>query len=183
MQVGHAFLWEYSYKRLQSAQLMGQLGVSLTWSPFCSVKSVSAGHQNAPSGLPRPASAGVLHLRRRVPYYTAPHTAPHTNLHLNNNREALRQRKLRRRTWEKQVLSARGVQERVGRRSGYARVLRARCGGAKEEAQGFQVKPLDPLNLCLPGLHLGGSFHCPGRKPPKRAVKRPARPYKSPIQK
>jgi hypothetical protein len=31
-----------------------------------------------------------------VPYYTAPHTNPHTTPHLNKNREALRQRKLRR---------------------------------------------------------------------------------------
>jgi hypothetical protein len=31
MRVGHAFLWEYSYKRLQLAQLLGQLGVFLTW--------------------------------------------------------------------------------------------------------------------------------------------------------
>jgi hypothetical protein len=29
MQVGHAYLWEYSYKRLQLAQLLGQLGVFL----------------------------------------------------------------------------------------------------------------------------------------------------------
>ena len=31
-------------------------------------------------------------------------------------------------------------------------------------------------------LDLGRAPVCPGRKPPKRAVKRPARPYKSPIQ-
>ena len=30
MQVGHAFLWECSYKRLRLAQLLGQLGVFLT---------------------------------------------------------------------------------------------------------------------------------------------------------
>ena len=28
-QLAHAFLWEYSYKRLQLAQLLGQLGVLL----------------------------------------------------------------------------------------------------------------------------------------------------------
>ena len=28
--LAHAFLWEYSYKRLKLAQLLGQLGVSLT---------------------------------------------------------------------------------------------------------------------------------------------------------
>ena len=28
--LAHAFLWEYSYKRLQLAQLLGQLGVFLT---------------------------------------------------------------------------------------------------------------------------------------------------------
>ena len=27
----HAFLWKYSYKRLKLAQLLGQLGVCLTW--------------------------------------------------------------------------------------------------------------------------------------------------------
>ena len=31
MRVGHAFLWEYSYKRLQLAQLLGQLGVFHTY--------------------------------------------------------------------------------------------------------------------------------------------------------
>ena len=29
--LAHAFLWECSYKRLKTAQLLGQLGVSLTW--------------------------------------------------------------------------------------------------------------------------------------------------------
>jgi hypothetical protein len=33
MRVGHAFLWEYSDKRLQLAQLLGQLGVFLTPRP------------------------------------------------------------------------------------------------------------------------------------------------------
>jgi hypothetical protein len=32
------------------------------------------------------------------------------------------------------------------------------------------------------GLALALQPHCPGQKPPKRAVKRPARPYKSSIQ-
>ena len=29
--LAHALPWEYSYKRLQLAQLLGQLGVFLTW--------------------------------------------------------------------------------------------------------------------------------------------------------
>ena len=29
--LAHAFLWECSYKRLKLAQLLGQLGVVLTW--------------------------------------------------------------------------------------------------------------------------------------------------------
>jgi hypothetical protein len=31
--LAHAFLWEYSYKRLKLVQLLGQLGVFLTWRP------------------------------------------------------------------------------------------------------------------------------------------------------
>jgi hypothetical protein len=31
-QLAHAFLWEYSDERLKLAQLLGQLGVFLTWS-------------------------------------------------------------------------------------------------------------------------------------------------------
>jgi hypothetical protein len=30
-QLAHAFLWQYSDKRLKLAQLLGQLGVFLTW--------------------------------------------------------------------------------------------------------------------------------------------------------
>jgi hypothetical protein len=30
--LAHAFLWEYSYKRLELVQLLDQLGVLLTWS-------------------------------------------------------------------------------------------------------------------------------------------------------
>jgi hypothetical protein len=29
--LAHAFLWEYSYKKLKLDQLLGQLGVFLTW--------------------------------------------------------------------------------------------------------------------------------------------------------
>jgi hypothetical protein len=29
--LAHAFLWKYSYKGLKLAQLLGQLGVFLTW--------------------------------------------------------------------------------------------------------------------------------------------------------
>jgi hypothetical protein len=32
--LAHAFLWEYGYKRLKLAQLLGQLGVFLTCRPF-----------------------------------------------------------------------------------------------------------------------------------------------------
>ena len=33
--LAHAFLWEYSDKRLKLAQLLGQLGVFLTVGPIC----------------------------------------------------------------------------------------------------------------------------------------------------
>ena len=33
--MAHAFLWGHSYKRLQSVQLLGQLGVFLTAGPMC----------------------------------------------------------------------------------------------------------------------------------------------------
>ena len=53
-------------------------------------------------------------------------------------------------------LSQGGV-KRVGRRSGYSRVLHdcARCGGAEEEAQGVQVNPLNP-GFVSPGNKLLG---------------------------
>ena len=35
--LAHASLWEYSYKRLKLAQLLGQLGVSLTCSTSCRI--------------------------------------------------------------------------------------------------------------------------------------------------
>jgi hypothetical protein len=39
------------------------------------------------------------------------------------------------------------------------------------------------LRRCSTSVVAGALLvHCPGQKPPKRAVKRPARPYKSPIQ-
>jgi hypothetical protein len=44
--LAHAFLWEYSYKRLKLAQLLGQLGVFLTWacgsSPAASAMAASS---------------------------------------------------------------------------------------------------------------------------------------------
>jgi hypothetical protein len=46
--------------------------------------------------------------------------------------------------------------------------------GFKKEAQGVQVSPLNPLSVA--------PCHCPGRKPAFLVFKRPAHPYKSPIQ-
>ena len=43
--LAHAFLWEYSYRRLELAQLLDQLSVCLTWafgSVLCSLVSTSA---------------------------------------------------------------------------------------------------------------------------------------------
>jgi hypothetical protein len=41
--LAHAFLWEYSYKRLKLAQLPGQLGVFLTLSAGDSARMRAAG--------------------------------------------------------------------------------------------------------------------------------------------
>ena len=39
--LAHAFLWEYSDKRVKLAQLLGQLGVFLTWALVSSTWSVN----------------------------------------------------------------------------------------------------------------------------------------------
>ena len=46
--LAHAFLWEYSYKRLKLAQLLGQLGVFLTLTAFSTkpVQSICQGWLN-----------------------------------------------------------------------------------------------------------------------------------------
>jgi hypothetical protein len=35
----HAFLWEYSYKRLKLAQILGRLGIFLTLATFFKIRS------------------------------------------------------------------------------------------------------------------------------------------------
>ena len=55
LQVGHAFLWEYSYKRLKLAQLLGQLGVLLTLASCCWPVEVAMDSMSVMS-LPRSAS-------------------------------------------------------------------------------------------------------------------------------
>ena len=53
----HAFLWEYIYKRLELAQLPGQLGVFLTWQKSSALsrkvlKSTGSAHCTTPSRPP-----------------------------------------------------------------------------------------------------------------------------------
>jgi hypothetical protein len=48
----HAFRWEYSYKRLQLAQLLGQLGVFLTFASAASAISTQAHWISACSTAP-----------------------------------------------------------------------------------------------------------------------------------
>jgi hypothetical protein len=43
--LAHAFLWVYRYKRLKLAQLLGQLGVFLTWCGSDSASSSSSSSQ------------------------------------------------------------------------------------------------------------------------------------------
>jgi hypothetical protein len=54
MQVGHAFLWEYSDKWLKLAQLLGQCDVFLTWAR--GVRSWPLRSLRRPSGAAKPAA-------------------------------------------------------------------------------------------------------------------------------
>ena len=56
--LAHAFPWEYSYRRLQLAQLLGQLGVFLTWVSSTSTSTSASGGAVASQGCAR-ASAAV----------------------------------------------------------------------------------------------------------------------------
>jgi hypothetical protein len=71
--LAHAFQWEYSHKRLKLGQLLGQLGVFLTWAaPPCASRRAPARGGVATFGLrgltPRPAAAssGSGERRRRA---------------------------------------------------------------------------------------------------------------------
>jgi hypothetical protein len=54
-------------------------------------------------------------------------------------------------------------------------------GGRRGAAAGGCAAAAAASGAGLDAPELGGR-HCPGRKPPKRAVKHPARPHNSPIQ-
>ena len=55
-QLAHAFMWEYSYKRLKLAQLLGQLGVFLT----CTTSSSSASSSAISAAQPLLPDEGAL---------------------------------------------------------------------------------------------------------------------------
>jgi hypothetical protein len=49
--LAHAFVWEYSYKRLKFAQLLGQLGIFLTCGAPIAASSVTMIATGAPKNL------------------------------------------------------------------------------------------------------------------------------------
>jgi hypothetical protein len=77
VQVGHAFLWEYSYKTLELAQLLGQLGVILTCAAAVSSMRASVralGIAGAPNALAE-AAGSTLPLAEPPTTSTAPANA------------------------------------------------------------------------------------------------------------
>jgi hypothetical protein len=60
--VARAFLWEYSYKRLELAQCLGQLGVILT----CCLQSARSHDRSAPR-----LAAGAAVTLTRAPVYSS----------------------------------------------------------------------------------------------------------------
>jgi hypothetical protein len=63
--LAHAFLWEYSDKGLKLAQLLGQLGVFLTWMP--TVNSNSTGSVGSAAALAASSSQSSACVRTGRP--------------------------------------------------------------------------------------------------------------------